>query len=92
MLCSSKRRSRIDGHPRLLHPPVQSRSKLYSWKALRAVARSNLQAFSAVSAHCSKCFAWCLMSMGRWVQWAVARLNLQAFSAVSFAWCVLLDA
>ncbi len=31
-------------------PPLQSRSKLYSWKALRAVARSNLQAFSAVSA------------------------------------------
>lgn len=35
-------------------PPVpQSRSKLYSWKALRAVARTNLQAFAAVRGACS---------------------------------------
>jgi hypothetical protein len=31
---------------------LQSRSKLYSWKALRAVSRTNLQAFAAVSAAC----------------------------------------
>jgi hypothetical protein len=43
--------------PKSPPPRLQSRSKLYSWKALRAVARTNLQAFAAVRrCFCLVCF------------------------------------
>ena len=45
--------------PALPCPALQSRSKLYSWKALRAVARTNLQAFAAVSCRCCRCRCCC---------------------------------